>query len=82
MTRTAFKFIRLGALAAPAVSVIMRTDLNPEQKFRVAMQYYTGFDYRTGTFNAANLTKGWIGYLAACLATYGIPKVTSIIRRL
>lgn len=82
MTRTAFKLIRLGALVAPAIGVGMRTDLNGEQKFRVGIQYYTGYDYRTGTWNPSNLLRGWGAYLGAVVATYGIPKIASILRRL
>ena len=81
MTRTAFKLIRLGALAAPALIEVTQT--GPlDQKIRRAFTKYTGFDMQTGHFHPEYLAQGWGPYLMACLTTYGIPKISSIIRRL
>lgn len=81
MTRTAFKLIRLGALAAPALIELTRSG-PMDQKIRRAFTRYTGYDVDTGQFHPEYLAIGWGPYLMACLTTYGIPKVTSIIRRL
>jgi len=85
LTRTAFKFIRLGALIAPGASVIVDPSLpTPNDKIRRAFLRYTGFDYGAPEygFQAHRLVEGWGPFLMACLATYGIPKLTSIIRKL
>ena len=85
MTRTAFKLIRLGALAAPPIYEItsaMKRGEGIESGIAYAMADMTGYDIRDGSFNMGRLAKGWGPYLMACLTTYGIPKITSIIRRL
>ena len=85
MTRTAFKLIRLGALAAPAVYEVtsaMSRGEGIESGISYAISDYTGYDVRTGKFDMGRLARGWGPYLMSCLTTYGIPKLTSIIRRL
>ena len=85
LTRTAFKFIRLGALIIPAGSVIVDPSLpTPNDKLRRALLRLTGFDYGAPEygFQAHRLVEGWGPFLMACVTTYGIPKLTSIIRRM
>jgi len=81
ITRTAFKLIRLGALVAPAAARAMEST-SPDEKVKRAILDYTGFNIGAGQWQPENLLRGWGPYLGACLTTYGIPKLTSIIRRL
>jgi len=85
LIRTAFKFIRLGAFITPGASVIIDSSLpTPNDKLRRAVLRYTGFDYGAPEygFQPHRLIEGWGPYLIACVTTYGIPKLTSIIRKL
>ena len=75
------KYVRLAALGGPAIGVAMSTRSNPE-KVRAALVQYTGVDIATGSFNGAELAKGWTPYLASILVTYGIPKLAGMIRGL
>jgi len=81
LTRTAFKLIRIGALIAPAAHYAMIT-ASPENKIRYGLRAYTGYDMTTGSWDFGRLAEGWGAFLGACLATYGIPKITSILRKL
>jgi len=81
LTRTAFKLIRIGALVAPAAHYAMIT-ASPENKIRYGLRAYTGYDMTTGSWDFGRLAEGWGAFLGACLATYGIPKITSILRKL
>ena len=82
MTRTAFKMIRLAALVSNPIAQLVRTDRTMEQKIDNAFSGYTGYSVLQGNFRWSRLASGWTPYIMACLATYGIPKLTSIIRRL
>ena len=81
MTRTAFKLVRLGALVAPAIYELSRST-STDEKIHLLMVKYTGFDNKQGKWTPHRMLEGWGAYLGACLATYGFPKLTSIIRRL
>lgn len=81
MTRTAFKLVRLGALAAPAFARAMESG-TPEHKVQMAVADYTGFQIWNKTFAWENLIRGWGPYVGAILTTYGIPKISAIIRKL
>ena len=81
LTRTAFKFIRIGALAAPGIHRYATASGDPLAKGAVALQAYGGIS-ADGGFDGALLLRMWSGYLGATLATYGIPKIAGIIRRL
>ena len=78
---TAMKWIRITALVAPAIHSAIGGG-TPEQKLNEAMRKYTGFNAADGSFDWTWLSKGWGPYLGAVLATYGIPKLAAIIRRL
>lgn len=82
MTQTVFKLVRWGALAAPGISAAVAPGLSAEQKLHRAVAWYTGYYIPTGEWKAEHLAKGWLPYLGAVLTTYGIPKITSIIRRM
>ena len=82
LTQQAFKWIRIGALVAPAAQeLVFGADTMPG-KIRHTLRRYTGYDYFAGTWDAGALLEGWGPYLGAVLATYGIPKIASILRRL
>lgn len=80
-TATLFKLVRLGALVAPAAYIAVQP-WDTKFKVRIGMKRYTGFDIETGEWHAGDLLKGWGPYLGAVVATYGIPKIAGIIRRL
>ena len=81
MTRTAFKLIRLGALIGGGAAEGMQYT-RTEDKIIGGLLSYGGYDWSGKKFNLATLGRAWMPYVAACLVTYGIPKLTSIIRRL
>ena len=81
LATTVMKWVRVGALAGPGIYVATQP-WTLEQKARVALKWYSGFNIENGTFNLGDLAKGWGPYLGAVLATYGIPKLAGIIRRL
>jgi len=82
MVTTAFKLVRLGALAAPAANELIFGADTPAGRVKHVIKAYTGYDMYSGTFAFENLAKGWLPYIGACLTTYGIPKLVNIIRRL
>lgn len=82
ITRTAFKFIRLAALVAPGASEMLIHKGNIQKGIGGAIGLYTGFDLNQRNFDASRLTRGWGPYVLASIITHGIPKLTSIIRRL
>ena len=81
MTRTAFKLVRIAALAAPAIYTATQS-IPAEQKVNQILNDYTGYNMAAGNWKAERLLRGWGGYLGACLTTYGIPKLIGIIRKL
>lgn len=81
LTQQAFKWIRIGALIAPEAAEIMQYGLT-RGSIRTIISNKTGFNIDTKTFDASQLIKGWGPYLASMLITYGIPKLSGIIRRL
>ena len=80
-TQKIFKYVRIGALAAPAIGRAMRPVSN-EQKVRDIVVAYFGYDMNTNTFKLGALKEGWGPYLASVAVTYGIPKIAGIIRGL
>jgi hypothetical protein len=82
-----FKWLRIGALAAPG-AVVALSPGTPGGKFNAAMELYTGVNIQeskdTGTcaFHAEKLAAGWMPFLMTTLVTYGIPKLAGIIRRI
>jgi len=84
---TIFKWLRIGALAAPGVIVAVGPG-KPDQKANEAFRLYTGVNVKHSMesgnleFDWRRLAMGWSPFLAAVLTTYGIPKIAGIIRRL
>ena len=82
ISRTAFKWIRIGALVAPAaIEFVLGAD-TPTGKALTLVRKYTGWDHYNKRMDWGSLLEGWGPYLGAVLTTYGIPKLVSIIRRL
>jgi len=81
--RTVFKLIRLGALAAPAIAEAVSGKATID-KIADAGEAYTGYNFRYPErgWSGHALLRGWGPFLGACLATYGIPKLVGLIRRL
>jgi len=81
-TQSLMKYVRIGALGAPAISTLMDANLSTQRKFKEVIRKYTGWESDNARWNYQNLLEGWLPYLGAVLVTYGIPKVASMIRRL
>lgn len=81
-TQTLMKFVRIGALASPAIAVAVRGDIGMQAKINQIIRTYTGFDMKTSKFRWGELAKGWLPYLGSVLITYGIPKIAGMLRRL
>ena len=81
LQRTVFKWLRVASLVAPAVNDILR-GATPQQKAVFVIESYSGYNIDRGEFNAKWLARGWMPFLLTSLATYGIPKLMGIIRRL
>jgi len=43
---------------------------------------YSGYNIKDGSFDWGRLAQGWGPFVTTCLATYGVPKLMGIIRRL
>ena len=82
IARTVMKWLRIGALVAPAVEAAVNPKWpKAENKLHVIMYRYSGYDMNTGKWHPEALLQGWGPYLGTCLATYGIPKLMGIIRK-
>jgi len=71
----------MGALAAPAIATLTQP-ISGYDKSVAIVDAYTGYDMYNKTFTWGHLLRGWGPFLGACVATYGIPKVVGIIRKL
>ena len=78
---TVFKWLRIGALVAPAVNDILR-GTTPQQKAVFVIESYSGYNIDKAQWKWEWMARGWLPFLATSLATYGIPKLMGIIRRL
>ena len=83
MTRTAFKLIRLGALVGGGIQSYQAGAARGGviTGIQDALLGYGGIG-EDGKFHAHVLARHWTPFIVACAATYGIPKLVSIIRRL
>jgi len=77
-----FKWIRFGALVAPAAYTAMQHKGDMQHAIEHGLYRYTGWSGDRQTWEWQGLLEGWGPFLGACLATYGIPKLMGIIRRL
>lgn len=78
-TNKLFGLVRKAALVAPAIAIAVGP-ATPENKLKLGIRQYTGFDINTGTWSWENLMKGLGPYAGAVVATYGIQKLGSLIR--
>lgn len=79
---TLFRLIRLGALVAPAAYTALEHKDDMYWAVEHGVYRYTGWSGARGKWEPKGLLEGWGPFLGACLATYGIPKLVSFIRRL
>ena len=85
LQRTIFKWIRVGALVAPGVGMgvnAAKKGWGAEGVIDQVLQCYTGYSFIHRKFDMKWLVTGWGPFLAATLATYGIPKIAGILRKL
>jgi hypothetical protein len=84
---TVFKWLRIGALVAPA-AVVAAQSMKLDQKLNEIFRLYTGVNVKHSMasnalqFDGSRLAMGWLPFLTATLTTYGIPKIAGIIRRI
>lgn len=81
MMPSLYKLVRMGALAGPGIAVALSGG-SGEEKIKDIIKVYTGWDTSNNRFDFQELMKGWTPFLGASLVTYGIPKLTGLIRRL
>jgi len=78
---TVFKWLRIGSIFAP--ELVRAAQKKPIDNILANMVYEkTGLNPADGSFELGRLVKGWGPFFATCLATYGIPKLVGIIRRI
>ena len=81
LQKTVFKWLRIASIFAPEIAGALQR--KPAERIFADMIYdKTGYNMADGTWNIARLAKGWGPFLGTCLATYGIPKLVGIIRRI
>jgi len=82
LQQTVFKWLRIGALVAPAAYTAIQHKDDLGHAIEHGLYRYTGWSGDRQRFEWQGLLEGWGPFLGACLATYGIPKLIGIIRRL
>ena len=81
LSRTLFKWIRVAALVGPGAVAFVKGN-TMEEKLSYVLAKYTGYQAWDNRFNPAQLVEGYGPFLMAVLATYGIPKIAGIIRKM
>ena len=81
LQRTLFKYMRIGALVAPQGYNMLKYPGDWERNVADFLYDYFGYNPADGSWKLERLAKGWGPFMAACLTTYGIPKLVGIIRR-
>jgi len=76
-----FKYVRMASVAAPAVAAVVERGLTMEAA-KAALHRYSGYDIDRGVFEPQKLIEGWGPFLATTAVTYGIQKLSAILRRL
>jgi len=79
-TRGAFKFLRLGALAAPGIVRAIGPGTT-EDKVKMGLRAYTSYNAYTGKCEPAALIEGYGPYVLTSIVTWGIGKLVGMIRR-
>jgi len=87
LQRTIFKYLRIGALAAPGV-IVAAQPMAVDQKLNEIFRLYTGVNVKHSMasnsieFDWKRLAMGWLPFIAATVTTYGVPKIAGMIRRI
>lgn len=81
LQRTVFKWLRVAALVAPGLHAATAPG-KPMDKLDLAIYRYSGYSMKRGKWEPQALMQGYGPFLGTVLATYGIPKLASIIRKL
>ena len=80
-TAKIFSLLRTASLLAPVASRLIGPG-NMQQKLGWTLEDFTGYSISNQTFKFDRLKRGWLPYLATSVVTHGIPKLTSLIRKL
>ncbi len=78
-TQKIFKYVRIGALALPAVAIALQPT-STAKKIEDATRAYFGYNTFTKKMELGGLIQGWGPFVGAMLTTYGIPKLAGILR--
>lgn len=81
-TQSMFKWLRIGALAAPAAYWAMQPNMDAKTKIALAMRSYTGYNFVENKFDAQYLMGGWAPFILTTVLTHGVSKLGGIIRKL
>ncbi|GAH83649.1 unnamed protein product [marine sediment metagenome] len=76
-----YSWLRMGALAAPALIVATTPGLTNRQKIERGFTKYTGWHFQKKKFVLAELMEGYMPLIGATIGTVVIPKIISMIRR-
>lgn len=80
LSRSLFKLARATGLLAPAAHAIVY--YRGKDRIRHLCMRYGGYDPIHGKLRLDQLAVGYGPYVGTCLATYLIPKITGLIRRI
>lgn len=80
-TAKIFSLLRTVSLLAPAVSHLLTPTTNQERLIRTVRDY-TGYNITHQKLEPNRLLVGWGPYLMTNLMTYGVPKLTKLIRNI
>jgi len=80
-TNSIFAWIRRFALIGPAAAVAM-SSAPADEKIKQGLKMYTSWDMNTGQADFATAFETYKPYLFTALVTYGIPRLSGIIRGL
>lgn len=81
MVKTAMKWLRVGALAAPAMRRVIQYKDTPERIPVWVVKDYTGFDMDDGSWSLQAAAQGWLPFIGVTALTVGVQKLTGILRR-
>lgn len=81
LIRTGMKILRGGSLFAPAAARALGPG-SAQDKLNLVLNDYTGFYPPAGDFQLSRMKTGWLPFIGTSLATYAIPKIVNLIRRL
>ena len=80
-TQTIYKWARIAAGVAPLVATVAEKGLTADAA-KAALHRYSGYDIDRGVFEPHKLLEGWGPLLATTAITWGIQKISGMLRRL